>query len=100
MAQPMNVEDLRNDDAAGANAFMAYRDSASSQSAAAELEAMFAEDQPVAPAPAPAPAVPAAPATDTTRAVVADVARGVTEIPRAVVTGVRDAAQDRFSGKP
>lgn len=97
MAQPMNVEDLRNDDAAGANAFMAYRDSASAQSAAARLEAMFAEDQPVAPAAAPAPAVPAAPAVDTTRVVAADVARGVTEIPRAIVTGVRDAAQETIN---
>ena len=37
----MATPDLRQDDAQGANAFMAYRDEASNQSATAELEAML-----------------------------------------------------------
>ena len=92
----MATPDLRNDDAQGANAFMAYRDSASNQSAAAELEAMFADETP-APA-APAQTVPAAPVEEAPgRSVVGDVARGVVELPRALFTGVRDAAQETIN---
>jgi hypothetical protein len=88
----MATPDLRNDDAQGANAFMAYRDEASNQSAAAELEAMFADETPAPaqPAPAQAPATPG-------RSVVGDVARGVVELPRALFTGVRDAAQETLN---
>jgi hypothetical protein len=88
----MATPDLRNDDAQGANAFMAYRESASNQSAAAELEAMFADENaaPAQPAPAQAPAAPG-------RSVVGDVARGVVELPRALFTGVRDAAQETLN---
>jgi len=88
----MATPDLRNDDAQGANAFMAYRDEASNQSAAAELEAMFADETPAPAQPAPAQA-PAAPG----RSVVGDVARGVVELPRALFTGVRDAAQETLN---
>ncbi len=88
----MATPDLRNDDAQGANAFMAYRDEASNQSAAAELEAMFADENaaPAQPAPAQAPVAPG-------RSVVGDVARGVVELPRALFTGVRDAAQETLN---
>jgi hypothetical protein len=71
---------------------MAYRDEASNQSAAAELEAMFADENaaPAQPAPAQAPVAPG-------RSVVGDVARGVVELPRALFTGVRDAAQETLN---
>jgi hypothetical protein len=88
----MATPDLRNDDAQGANAFMAYRESASNQSAAARLEAMFADETPAPAQPAPAQA-PVAPG----RSVVGDVARGVVELPRALFTGVRDAAQETLN---
>ena len=88
----MATPDLRQDDAQGANAFMAYRQDASNQSAAAELEAMFADENaaPAQPAPAQTPAAPG-------RSVVGDVARGVVELPRALFTGVRDAAQETLN---
>lgn len=96
MADPMDMTAIRNDDADGANAFMSYRDNASSQSAAAELEAMLAAEEPV-PAPVTAAPAPVEAPELTAKTVAADVARGVTEIPRAVVTGVRDAAQETIN---
>jgi hypothetical protein len=88
----MATPDLRNDDAQGANAFMAYRDEASNQSAAAELESMFAAEEQ-----APPPAAPAQTPTAPGRSVAGDVARGVVELPRALFTGVRDAAQETIN---
>lgn len=88
----MATPDLRNDDAQGANAFMAYRDEASNQSAAAELESMFAAEEQ-----APPPAAPAQTPTAPGRSVAGDVARGVVELPRALFTGVRDAAQETLN---
>lgn len=86
----MATPDLRQDDAQGANAFMAYREEASNQSAAAELEAMFAAETPAA---APAGQAPAAPPA-AGGSVLSDIARGVVELPRALFTGARDAAQE------
>ena len=86
----MATPDLRQDDAQGANAFMAYREEASNQSAAAELEAMFAAETPAA---APAGQAPAAPPA-AGGSVLGDIARGVVELPRALFTGARDAAQE------
>lgn len=104
----MATPDLRQDDAQGANAFMAYRDEASNQSAAAELEAMFADEAPAArPAQAGQPRVAAARPAQAGQAaaaqpaeggsVLGDVARGVVELPRALFTGVRDAAQETIN---
>lgn len=90
----MATPDLQQDDAQGANAYMAYRDEAGNQSAAAELEAMFANETPQ-PAAAPIEQVPAAqPAGGS---VLGDVARGVVELPRALFTGARDAAQETIN---
>ena len=88
----MATPDLQQDDAQGANAFMAYRDQAGNQSAAAELEAMLAAETPQ-------PAAPAVPAEQPAErgSVLGDVARGVVELPRALFTGARDAAQETIN---
>ena len=88
----MATPDLQQDDAQGANAYMAYRDEAGNQSAVAELEAMLAAETPQ-------PAAPAVPAEQPAErgSVLGDVARGVVELPRALFTGARDAAQETIN---
>lgn len=90
----MATPDLRQDDAQGANAYMAYRDEAGNQSAVAELEAMLAAETPQ---PAAAPTEQAPAAQPAGGSVLGDVARGVVELPRALFTGARDAAQETIN---
>jgi len=86
----------------GSIQYMTYREDLAEQTAAEELSAWVAEYElrnktAQAPAEQPVAEQQGATATEMVGAAAADVGRGVTEIPRAVFGGIRDAAQETIN---